>query len=234
MSTQLKVKRNLQSQFWDERASNYADDFNGAPIRSFTTDHLVAFARERRPDTLLDLGGGVGIIAAKILEALPDVVITLVDSSEGMLTEARQRLAVGGEHRFVRSSLDKLPAIASDSINAAISSFAMHHIPDELKAEALCELRRVLAPDGYALIIDEVICHPAFEDEAKLFRHMGDLFYPWLTEEELARKFAGFQEYPTSLGAFVAMCQDAGFSVDARAFNGIVASVRLGPANLKG
>ena len=41
---------------------------------------------------VLDLGAGTGLLSAQVVHAFPDVSIDLLDGSEPMLAEARQRL----------------------------------------------------------------------------------------------------------------------------------------------
>jgi SAM-dependent methyltransferase len=221
-------------EFWNSRAIGYAEDFRGAPIRAFAVEEIVSFVRDQRPRTLLDLGCGAGLVAARLAREFPELRITLVDFSQPMLDEARQRLPDKPRYRFLRTSFDDLSEIASGSVDAAISSFALHHVVDDQKVHAFKELRRVLYSLGRALIIDEIICDPAFEEAERLFRHMGDLFYPWLSDEELRRKFAGFEEYPSPIGRIEEMCRASRFSVVARPINGIVASLLLTPIKKRG
>lgn len=100
---------------------------------------------------LLDVGTGTGTLAIAALERWPDLLVTGVDPSTGMLELARRaaedRLA---PHRHARYGTqvgwaDELP-FEDGAFDLAVSSFVLQLVPN--RTAALREIRRVLKPGG--------------------------------------------------------------------------------------
>jgi len=98
-----------------------------------------------------DLGGGTGEIASELAPLVRQVVA--IDREPAMLEAARRRLRGFANVEIRRGDLLELPAKAGQ-FDAAVVSLVLHHVRDP--AAALGEVRRVLARDGVALVIDMV------------------------------------------------------------------------------
>jgi tRNA (cmo5U34)-methyltransferase len=132
------------------------------PFLEVQEDLLVRVLRRRgRPlDRFLDLGSGDGAISELLLGEWPAARAVLVDHSPPMLERAEQRLggfdgrwqALAGD--FSDSSwTDALPAGRYD---AAVSSFALHHLDAGEKRRVFSEVLELLEPGGVFLNIDFV------------------------------------------------------------------------------
>jgi ubiquinone/menaquinone biosynthesis C-methylase UbiE len=101
--------------------------------------------------TVVDLGCGTGQLTRRLMRRFPDANIVGVDLSDGMLTEAADRLRqVGGDDRpLVRADALQLPFAAS-SVDLVVCTESFHWYPDQ--ASALAELARVLNAGGRLLI----------------------------------------------------------------------------------
>ncbi|MFN0011625.1 MAG: ArsR/SmtB family transcription factor [Phycisphaerales bacterium] len=98
-----------------------------------------------------DLGCGTGN-AAELLAPVVKRVLA-VDQSEAMLSAAKKRLKGIDKVDFLRGDLEALP-IETGSVDAAVCVLVLHHLPDP--AKAICEMARILRPDGVALVVDMV------------------------------------------------------------------------------
>lgn len=97
-------------------------------------------------DRLLDLGTGTGA-ALREVERLPvrPARTVGVDASERMLARARAVLTPGTE--LVAADARALP-LADATFDVAVCAYLLHVMPSPDRAEAIRELRRVLAPGG--------------------------------------------------------------------------------------
>lgn len=94
-------------------------------------------------DAVLDIGCGNG----RLYQMFADLSIhyTGVDQSEGLIVKAREKFP-GAE--FVVASMVELP-LPDASFDIIYSIAAFHHLPnDQLRLQALSEMKRVLKPGG--------------------------------------------------------------------------------------
>ncbi len=96
-----------------------------------------------------DLGCGTGATVSLLAPHVRRVVG--VDRADEMLAAARERTGAFGNVELHASPLERLP-LASASMDAAIFTLVLHHLPSPL--EALREAARVVRPGGRLLIID--------------------------------------------------------------------------------
>ncbi len=111
----------------------------------------VAPAIEAGAIHILDVGTGTGTLAIALLRRWPQIRVTAIDASSGMIDKATgeaDRLLTSDE----RARLDLRVAFADDlrlddrSVDAAVSSFVLQLVPNRFRA--LREIRRVLRPRG--------------------------------------------------------------------------------------
>ena len=101
--------------------------------------------------SVLDVGTGTGTLAIEILRRWPQVAVTAIDASSGMIAAAgvQAERQLGSKQR---ARLDLRVAFADDlgladgTIDVAVSSFVLQLVPN--RARALREVRRVLRPGG--------------------------------------------------------------------------------------
>ncbi|WP_433272599.1 class I SAM-dependent methyltransferase [Actinosynnema sp. CS-041913] len=121
--------------------------------RRSTYARVVALAGVTPGDRVLDVGCGTGFLTALAAEAArPGGCAVGVDVSEQMVEQARRLREVAGcTFRVGRAeALD----VADASFDVVVSSLAVHHIPEDLRAPAFAEVFRVLTPGGRVLIAD--------------------------------------------------------------------------------
>ena len=107
-----------------------------------------AVARLIRPgDTVLECACGTGAISAAIAPACARVVAT--DYSEGMLKQARKKLAKHLNVTVEQADITDL-RYADDSFDAVVAGNVIHLLPEP--GDALKELKRVVRPGGTIIV----------------------------------------------------------------------------------
>lgn len=108
-------------------------------------DRALAELQAVRPRSVLDVGCGTGIFAARLDRELVPGGVVGCDLSGGMLAEAATR-----SHRvgWVRGDSARLP-VRSGAVDAVVCTQAFHFFD---QPAAWAEFRRVLAPGGHALV----------------------------------------------------------------------------------
>jgi SAM-dependent methyltransferase len=101
----------------------------------------------RAGERVLDAGAGPGSLWRDNAARLPtDLHVTVSDLSEGMVKEARRRLAdAPGAFTFERIDVQRIPK-RDASFDVVIANHMLYHVPD--RANAIGELHRVLVPGG--------------------------------------------------------------------------------------
>ncbi len=138
-------------------------------------EHLLAVARLRPGERVLDVGTGTGIVARL---AAPNVgstgIVTGLDTSADMLSVARAMAAEEGlSIEWQEGRAEALP-YPDESFNLVLSQFALMFFAD--RAGALSEMRRVLTPGGrVALSVFQGIDHHPFYQalDHAIERHLG-------------------------------------------------------------
>jgi tRNA (cmo5U34)-methyltransferase len=104
---------------------------------------------------VMDLGAGTGLLSAALRAALPAADLLLVDRSELMLGQARQRFATDDGVRVQVSDLvDPLP---EGPFDAVVSGLAIHHLTHEGKQDLFARIRSVLRPGGIFINVEQLL-----------------------------------------------------------------------------
>lgn len=130
--------RTFEHAGWQQAAETYAGSFATA-TRQFIPDVLAA-AEVTPGQTVLDIACGLGFLTQAAANA--GAATRGLDFSEAMLTVATR---LHPTLHFDQGDAEALP-YPDNSVDAAISSFGIHHAPDPIKA--LREANRVLRPGG--------------------------------------------------------------------------------------
>ena len=130
---------------FDEKADAYDDE--GTPEHRACADLVVAHAAPGGDDVVLDLGTGTGTIA---LALAPDAMRVIGrDISDGMLERAREKAAERGVEN-VEFGRGRFREPNVDAADVVTSNFAMHHLSDGEKREAI-EVIASLGPRRFVL-----------------------------------------------------------------------------------
>ena len=137
---------------WDRVAPLYDLAVSTLNRRVYDGTGAVVARLIRPGDTVLECACGTGAIAAAIAPACARVVAT--DFSEGMLKQARKKLA-----RFPHVVVEQADITdlhyADDSFDAVVAGNVIHLLPEP--GDALKELKRVVRPGGTIIVPTYVI-----------------------------------------------------------------------------
>lgn len=106
---------------------------------------------------VLDLGCGPATQLAQIAELNPTLQFTGVDLSPTMLADAKNHVGQLGLRNvgFLQADITRLDSIATASMDAVISTMALHHLPTQAHLQQCFEeIRRVLKPGGAVYLTD--------------------------------------------------------------------------------
>jgi SAM-dependent methyltransferase len=107
------------------------------------------------PLRALDLGAGTGLFSAMLLERYPGSAIRLLDASEAMLEQARERFA---GHPAISFALgDMATADISGPWDLVISALAIHHLEDNAKQALFRRIHAGLRPGGLFVNAEQVL-----------------------------------------------------------------------------
>jgi len=128
--------------------------------------------------SVLDVGGGYGVVSEEVLGAIPEARVTLQDYSQPMLDAARERLqAFGGRVDYVLADLTDpgWTKKVGGPFGLAVSAIAIHNLRDvSLIADAYRGIAATLKPGGafldYDLFFDTI---GGIEHHIELLRQAG-------------------------------------------------------------
>lgn len=143
-----------------DRASRSYDRARRQLVPSFddfyrTALDLIPFERDSAI-RVLDLGAGTGLLSALIAEAYPKARLTLIDLSEEMLEQARQRFVTDAA-RFEFRALDLEEGRFRGRYEAVVSALAIHHLSDGAKRDLFQNIHDVLCDGGVFINADQVL-----------------------------------------------------------------------------
>ena len=165
----IRAGRRDERAFFDRLAGEWdklAGAFETGRARERACAHLL-------PAELVvaDLGCGTGYVAEALWTHAARLIC--VDSSAGMLAEAKKRLARRGDDtqiEFRAGELDRLP-IADGELDGLVCAMVLHHLPT--LDGAVSEMRRVLKPGGAAVALELAPHHEAWMRAELGDRHLG-------------------------------------------------------------
>jgi len=106
-------------------------------------------------ESVLDCGCGTGTLALIAKRQVgPEGTVHGIDLSPDQLRIAetkaqRENINIA----FQEGSIDELP-FPDESFDAIFSTLMIHHVPEDVKRAAFCEMRRVIKPGGRIVIVD--------------------------------------------------------------------------------
>ena len=165
-----------------ERFSNLETGQSATVDAPLVLDLVTAAAAACTPQAthLLDVGCGAGNYTLKMLQALPDLHVTLVDLSGPMLERAVQRVGpmTGGSVTALQADIRELP-LPEGKYDIILAAAVFHHLRTDDQWEAVFHrCYQALRPGG-SLWISDLIEHSIAAVQALMWarygRHLSEL-----------------------------------------------------------
>ncbi len=173
-------------QRWDAQQQAYLPDRED---RFIALIDAVAEAAGRSDPVVLDLGSGPGSLAVRLLDRLPQATVFAVDADPLLRALGRAAFADRPGLHFADADLRVSGWSAALGLatkpDAAVSTTALHWLPQDALAALYAELAGLLRPGGLVLNGD----HLTEDNNAPVLRRLGRA----LIEREEQRRFPGGQ-----------------------------------------
>lgn len=111
---------------------------------------------------ILDLGAGTGLFSSFIRSKYPKATLTLIDLSEEMLKEARQRFGDDQAVNYITADYAAYPF--QQQFDAVISSLSIHHLPHPDKKTLFRKVHDLLIKGGTFVNADQAAGTTTFID----------------------------------------------------------------------
>ena len=120
-------------------------------VREATLD-LAGLCKGER---VLDVGCGTGNLTLWAKNRVGETgTVCGIDPAPEMVEAARGKSADAGVDIELRTGVIERIPFPEDTFDVVLSSFMVHHIPEDVKRAGFKEVRRVLVPGGRLLVVD--------------------------------------------------------------------------------
>jgi len=192
------------------------NDLMSGGIHRLWKGAMIDWLDPRGGQRFLDVAGGTGDIAFRILDRAPQAAVTICDLTPEMLAAGRDRaidrgiLGRGpGGIDWVSGNAEALP-VGEMRFDAYTISFGLHNVGDQQKA--LHEAYRALRPGGRFLCLE--FSHVAVPALAKLYDLYSFRVLPWLGQH-VANDRDSYQYLVESIRRFPSQDRLAGMITEA-------------------
>jgi len=131
------------------------NDLMSGGVHRLWKKYTIETSGAKRGDTILDLAGGTGDLAAKFCRIVGSTgKVTLSDINESMLENGRARLTnkgIAGNIEYVQADAQELP-FADNHYDIVTMAFGLRNVTD--KDKALRAIFRVLKPGGKLMVLE--------------------------------------------------------------------------------
>lgn len=131
------------------------NDLMSAGVHRLWKRYTIETSGAKKGDTILDLAGGTGDLAAKFARIVgQDGLVTLSDINGSMLENGRERLTnmgIAGNIEYVQANAESLP-FDDNKYNIVTMAFGLRNVTN--KDAALRSIYRCLKPGGKLMVLE--------------------------------------------------------------------------------
>lgn len=205
-----------QRRVWSSRVDSWND--HGSAGLTKVTEAVLEAASVRPGDRVLDLGCGTGQLSLPM--AAEGAEVLAVDISPAMVARLEEEATdLKGKLEARACPIEDLD-LPAGSFDMVVSSYALHHLRDGEKAEAVRKAFSWLRPGGRLLIADMMLGRGASHADrvvvaakVKVLVRMGPGGW-WRIAKNAVRFTLRMQERPITMEAWRTLFEKAGFEVD--------------------
>lgn len=146
---------NVKKQF--DAVANEYDRQRRQLIPCFDSFYGIAVSlleSDKESPAILDLGAGTGLFSTMILQRFPNARLTLIDFSDKMLLEARERFKSNPNVEYIVG--DYTRHRFSEKYDMVVSSLSIHHLPHMQKRQLFIQVAEMLLEGGVFVNADQV------------------------------------------------------------------------------
>lgn len=205
-----------QRRRWSRRAQSWNDGAAANPGLASAVDAVVEACRAAPGERVLDLGCGSGQVSIPLARLGAEIVA--VDISSAMIGFLSDNVAREGLRTVAGrvAALEHLE-LEPESFDLVVSNYALHHLADEDKRRLVAAVAVWLRPGGRLVIGDLMLGRGGDPRDRAVIREKILVLGRrgpggwWRIAKNAWRFTARTAERPLSMGAWVAMIEDAGF-----------------------
>ena len=154
---------------WEGRAGSWDAHVTTSPAFSKILDAILTAAAPHSGDVVVDLGCGSGFVSLPIAPRVRSVLG--IDFAPSMLT----MLKTEAEQRRLPNITTLIADLATlelqpDSCDLIVSSYVLHHLTDDQKADLLLKANEWLRPGGRIVICDIMLGRGATAEDRAIIR----------------------------------------------------------------
>jgi ubiquinone/menaquinone biosynthesis C-methylase UbiE len=118
-------------------------------------EKVLRLAHLERGETVLDVGCGTGTLAIAAKQWVGSTgAVSGIDASPEMIVRARKKARRAGADVVFKNVVAEALPFPDGHFDAVLSTVTLHHLPRAARQLCAREMRRVLKPDGRALVVD--------------------------------------------------------------------------------
>ena len=139
----------MDSNSYFNQVANQWDEMRGRFFSDKVREKALTIAGVRSGRLAADIGCGTGFITGSLIAA--GLCVIAVDQSAAMLTQMREKFPGTPGIDFRLTEMARLP-VACESVDFVFANMYLHHV--DAPETAICEMARILKPEGRLVITD--------------------------------------------------------------------------------